>query len=329
MLKVEVFRGQNVESSHYVKAIVINSKDKVIYSTNNGKDFIYPRSSIKIFQSIPLILSGAAGHYNLNDKQIALSASSHFGEKMHIKYLSKWLKKIKIKENLLRCGVHNPLNIESSNKLLMSGKKSSELYNNCSGKHLGMITTCMYKNYSINNYVNLNHPIQKEILSILESFTETKVKNKFKSIDGCTLPQYAFSIESLTLAMLKVSCFNKLQSDISLCLNKLLYCITNNPFFIGGSNRFDSELIKITKGRIFCKQGAEGVLLFSDMKNKYGGVLKVKDGNNRAIPAATLSLLKKIGSLNINELNKLKKWNPEILFNHSNKKVGMIKYLNI
>ena len=86
-----------------------------------------------------------------------------------------------------------------------------------------------------------------------------------------------------------------------------------------------NELIKITKGRIFCKQGAEGVLLFSDMKNKYGGILKVKDGNNRAIPSATIKLLRNIKSITKNEVEKLKKWDPEFLYNHSNKKIGLIK----
>ena len=122
MLKVNIYRGKLVESTHNVKIFVINNKHKIIYSTNNDSDYLYPRSSIKIFQSIPLVLSKAANYYKINEKQLALSASSHFGESKHIKFLKNWLKKINIKENVLRCGVHNPLNIESSNKLLLSGK---------------------------------------------------------------------------------------------------------------------------------------------------------------------------------------------------------------
>ena len=98
MINVEIFRGKYKESLHKVKAIVINSKNKVIYSTNNDRDYVYPRSSIKIFQAIPFILSGAAKYYNLNDKQITLSTSSHFGEISHIKQLKNWLFKLNIKE---------------------------------------------------------------------------------------------------------------------------------------------------------------------------------------------------------------------------------------
>ncbi|MBI28802.1 MAG: hypothetical protein CFH21_00665 [Alphaproteobacteria bacterium MarineAlpha5_Bin11] len=325
MINVEIIRGNQTESIHKVKSLVINSKNKVIFSTNNDSDYIYPRSAIKIFQAIPLIYSGAADFYNINEKQISLSSSSHFAENKHVHYLEKWLKIINIRETNLKCGIHNPLDLDSSNKLLLSGKKSSQIYNNCSGKHLGMITTAKYKNYNISDYTNFSHPIQKTILSVLQKFTEFDACKSFKAVDGCGAPQYAFPIESLALAMSKLSCFDQLELKISLSLHKLLYCIIKYPFFIGGTNRFDSEIITVTKGRIFCKLGAEGVLLFADMKKKYGGVLKVEDGNNRAIPSAAISLLKKLKSISSSEERKLKKWNPELIYNFSKTKTGFIK----
>ena len=75
---------------------------------------------MKIFQSIPLVISGAAEHYNLNDKQLAISSSSHFGESNHIKILENWIKKISINQKYLQCGIHNRLNLNSSNNLLFS-----------------------------------------------------------------------------------------------------------------------------------------------------------------------------------------------------------------
>ena len=67
--------------------------------------------------------------------------------------------------------------------------------------------------------------LEKYILQILENFTEYKIKKINKSIDGCSAPQYSFPIESLALAMSKVSCYSQLQFDISISLNKLLYSI--------------------------------------------------------------------------------------------------------
>ena len=68
MIKVNVRRGDQIESVHEVKVAVLDSSEKIIFSTKNNKDITYPRSAIKIFQSIPLILSGAAEFYNLTDK---------------------------------------------------------------------------------------------------------------------------------------------------------------------------------------------------------------------------------------------------------------------
>ena len=316
MIKVYILRANQIESIHKIKALVLNSNEKIIFSTGNNDDITYPRSAIKIFQAIPLIISGASEYYKLNDKQIALSSSSHFGEPNHIMHLKKWLKKINLKEKNLLCGIHNPLSLEYSNKLLLSQKTPTPIHNNCSGKHLGMLTTSKYMNFKINNYTNFNHPLQKIILNILEEFNNYKISKKYMAIDGCGAPQYAFPLKNLALSMLKISFFYKLRFDLSLAINKLFSCIIDNPFYIGDSRRLDSQIIKITKGKIFCKIGAEGIFMFADMKNNFGGILKVVDGNQRALPIATIELLKKIGSINKEECNELKKLQSSILYDN-------------
>ena len=148
MFSVEIKRGNLTESIHEIKSIVLGPKNKIIYSNGYDNDYIFPRSAIKIFQAIPLIQSGAFAYFNINEQQIALAASSHFGENKHIYYLKNWLKKINLSEKYLKCGIHNPLDIKSSNKLLLKGKKPTSIYNNCSGKHLGMITTSIFNKYT-------------------------------------------------------------------------------------------------------------------------------------------------------------------------------------
>ena len=78
-IHVDFIRGKKIESSHRVKALVTNIDGKILFSTNNDNDFFFPRSSIKIFQAIPFVMSGAAKKYKLNGKQIALACASHKG----------------------------------------------------------------------------------------------------------------------------------------------------------------------------------------------------------------------------------------------------------
>ena len=65
--------------------------------------------------------------------------------------LKEWVKKINIRIEDIKCGVHNPLDSKSTEKLFLSGNRPYQLYNNCAGKHLAMLTTCKLNKFSINN----------------------------------------------------------------------------------------------------------------------------------------------------------------------------------
>ncbi len=191
-ITANIYRGKLIESSHKIKCYIGSAKNGKIFSTNNENDIIYPRSSIKIFQAIPFAASGAINLLNLNKKQIALACSSHCGEKFHINELQDWLKKTNVKASELKCGIHNPLDKQSTEKLLLSGTKPHQLYNNCAGKHLAMLSNCIINKFSKKNYVNFDHPHQKKIREIFSKFTENKIIKQNYGIDGCSAPQYAF-----------------------------------------------------------------------------------------------------------------------------------------
>ena len=320
-LKTIVKRGKIEESVHEVKCLVKDTNFKTLLTTNNNKDIIYPRSSIKIFQALPFVLSGALKKFNLDNKIIAIACASHSGESQHLNILKNWIKKIPISIDNLKCGSHCPLNNESSNNLLLSGNLPNQLHNNCSGKHLAMITGCIAYKMPFDDYLNFNHPYQKLIRNSLEHFMDYKIQNKCIGIDGCSAPQYAFPINNLADSMVRLQ---KKNNYYSLSINILLRAIKKNPKLIGGSNSFDSEIIKHTGGRIFCKGGAEGVLLFSDSKKNIGGILKIIDGNNRAIPPIAIKIFEKLKLFNEKEKNYFHKWKKQKIYNHANIEVGEI-----
>ena len=319
-------RGNLVESSHLVKCIVKNSTFNNVLTTKNDKDFVFPRSSIKIFQALPFVISGSYKKFDLNRKILALSCSSHTGEDRHIKILKEWLMKINLSISDLKCGIHNPVDRKSSEKNLLKGELPSQLHNNCSGKHLAMLTGCLSKNIDIKKYLNTKHPYQKLIRDSLEYFTDSKIKKKSISIDGCSAPQYAFQLKDLASAMVKLSIEKEKKSNYGIALLKLLNSIKKYPELIGGKKRFDSETIKVSQGRIFCKGGAEGVLLFSDLEKKIGGIIKVVDGNERIIPIVAIKIFQKLKILNKIELTKLQRYSNSKIYNHAGKKVGSIVF---
>tara|TARA_Y100001970_G_C14244893_1_gene867447 strand:- start:297 stop:1292 length:996 start_codon:yes stop_codon:yes gene_type:complete len=317
-------RGKTIESLHESKCIIKDIKYNTFFSTHHDKDLTYPRSAIKIFQAIPFVKSNSQKKYQLTQKQIAISCSSHCGEPEHIKVLESWIKKIRVNVNALKCGIHNPLNLKSSNKLLLNGIMPNQLHNNCAGKHLAMISGCKSKNLDFKNYININHPYQKKIRECLEYFTECKIKKIQEGIDGCSAPQYAFPLENLSIAMINlIKSFEenkRYSSEVKILLN----AIKKYPQLTGSKTIYPCVLMKTTKGKMFAKGGAEGVLLFAHKEKKVGGVIKVLDGNERALPSIANSIFKKFNILNKTELNKLSKWNNEKIFNHAKKNIGSI-----
>jgi len=319
-----VTRGKEPESHHEAKCIIKDLQKNIIFSTKNNNDLIFPRSAIKIFQAIPFVSSGAINKFHLNSNQIALACSSHSGETIHIKEIVKWVKKLGIPIYKLQCGIHNPLNLNSSNKLLLSGKKPNQLYNNCSGKHLGMLSGSIANNYNISDYLQFNHPYQLKIRKILELYCQKKILKKNFAIDGCGAPQYAFSLNDLSEALINlVKSYQRLfnnASEVQLLMNSVF----SNPNMIGGSLKFDSYLIKTCNKKLFCKYGAEGVFLFAHLTKKIIGIIKIKDGNERALPSVVCTLLKKLNITSPEENKKLLFWIKTPIENHSKKITGRI-----
>ena len=64
--------------------------------------------------------------------------------------------------------------------------------------------------------------------------------------------------------------------------------------------------------------------MFAHLKKGISGVVKVTDGNERAIPITIMNIFKKLKIMNKSELRNLQRKEDFNLKNHAEKKIGFI-----
>lgn len=159
-IAVKVLRNGLVESIHRADIVVVNKTGKIIYKYGNPNKFTYIRSSAKPIQAINVVKSGAYNYFNFSLKELAIMCSSHFSQKVHVEVIKNILNKLKLDKSYLKCGKTRSRKKRIAIKQAENNQKKSSILNDCSGKHCGFLSIAKYKNYNINNYLNINNPVQ-------------------------------------------------------------------------------------------------------------------------------------------------------------------------
>jgi len=318
---VEVTRSNFTESVHHGVAVLINSSGEVLREWGNSNILIYPRSALKPIQSLNLYKDGVAEGLNLSDDFIALTTASHHAEPIHQKMINNWLKKINLKEKHLSCGPSWPWNIKDQFKAHTKYKIKRRIFHNCSGKHCGHLAVSKYKNLPIKNYQNKNHPIQKDLIQLIEDLSKYKIKNV--GVDGCTLPNPLMPLKKFAFAAAQLADYKKL-NDHSAIAKRIFNSCIKFPEIAGGSKSINSILTKLSNGKVFVKNGAEGVFVAIIPELKSALAVKIIDGASRAAEVAIAGLISELKIINNDQIEKLKK-SP--IKNSAGKIIGSMKWI--
>ena len=318
---VEVIRGGFTESTHRGVAVLINSNGEILQEWGNSNTLIYPRSALKPIQSLNLYKDGVAKALGLSDNLIALTTASHHAENIHQKMINNWLKKINLKEKHLSCGPSWPWNIKDQFKAHSKYKVKRKIFHNCSGKHCGHLAVSKYKNLPIKNYQNKDHPIQKDLIKLIEDLSKYKIKNI--GVDGCTMPNPLIPLKKFAFAVAQLADYKKL-NEYSTIAKRIFDSCVKFPEITGGSKSINSILTKLSKGKIFVKNGAEGVFVAIIPEQKSALAVKIIDGASRAAEVAIAGLLSELKIINNEKINKIKK-TP--IKNSANQIIGSMKWI--
>lgn len=290
---VELWRGGLLESTHQGHAVLCDEAGQIVQAWGDPERIIFPRSSCKMIQALPLVESGAADAFGLTARQLAFSCASHQGEALHVGAARDWLAGIGLGEPDLRCGSHEPYDRAERDRLICDHEGPCQLHNNCSGKHSGFLTVTKHLKAGP-EYVEIDHPLQKAIRAATEEVTGEGVAGY--GIDGCSAPNFAMSIGGLAKGMAAFAAAGD-GSVRGRAMQRLRDAMAAHPEMVAGEGRACTELMRAMGGKVSLKTGAEAVFVAMIPEKKLGLAIKIEDGNSRASEAALVGILAQLGVL--------------------------------
>jgi L-asparaginase II len=280
-----------VESVHRGAVAIADSDGNLVLSIGNLERPIFPRSAVKLLQAIPLVESGAADAYRLDDGELAIACGSHSGEAMHLATVRSLLAKSGIEERHLACGAHLPLSERAARELLRAARGPLPIHNNCSGKHAGMLATAKHLGQSLEGYQRPEHPVQKAIKRVVSETCGVELGAESIGIDGCSVPTFAVPLASLARGMARLGTGQGLPLSHAQAARRLMDACFASPDLVAGEGRIDTVVMHAFGPKVFVKGGAEGVHCAALPDLGFGLALKMDDGAKRGADAALTEIL--------------------------------------
>jgi L-asparaginase II len=324
---VAVTRGGFVESVHDVAACASDADGNARLVMGDVDVPVFLRSAAKPFIAAAIVEAGVADRFALGDREIAVIAASHNGEPFHVATVRGILEKIGLPESALQCGTHPPYGA-AARALTESGEAASAIHNNCSGKHAGILALCIVLGADPATYLEASNPAQQAILAFCARMTGDDPATWPVAVDGCGIPVFATPLRRAALAFARLASLEGIEDDDARALERVRRAIIAEPAYVAGTDRFDTDLILATEGRVVGKGGAEGVQCDALLPSGLGLALKVIDGSRRAGSPAAVALLGELGALDENADRALQRHaHPEIR-NVAGRVVGRVETLD-
>lgn len=325
-VRVVLWRGDLAESEHRVRVAVWRDGG-LVRAAGDVESPVYLRSSAKLFQALVTHVTGAADRFAMSDAELALACGSHGGEPFHTETAAGLLARVGLGPSHLQCGAHPPSYDPAARDLVRAGVEPSALHNNCSGKHSNMLAACVAMDWPTDTYLEFPHPVQQMNVAHLAAFAGLRPRDVTLGIDGCSAPNFAIPLSASARAFaLWANPDAATAAGVPAFLvdgaRRYAAALTARPEMIAGTKRVDTDLIRLTGGRVLSKMGAEGVWCIGVAGAGIGIAMKAEDGAGRAPYAVGLALLRELGVLTDTVWDALTPYHDPLLRNHRRLVVG-------
>jgi L-asparaginase II len=212
--------------------------------------------------------------------------ASHDGRAEHLSTAKEILATAGLTEDALGNTADYPLDPDAQEAAIRAGGVKTALQMNCSGKHSGMLATCVHNGWDLESYLHVEHPLQQRITEMVPQLAGEEAS--FIGVDGCGAPAHAMSLAGLARAFRSVAI-----AQDSTAAGQVASAIRQHPEMLGGPTRDITLLIQGVPG-LLGKDGAEGVFAIA-LPDGRAIAIKISDGANRARPPVMKFALQALG----------------------------------
>ncbi|HVT22305.1 MAG TPA: asparaginase [Mycobacteriales bacterium] len=277
----EVVRGGFVEGRHRGAVVVLRGSD-ALFEVGPVDLPMLPRSSAKPLQAKGMLDCGL----QVDDAQLALVCGSHTGEQMHVDGVRKLLAGVGLDESALDNTASMPGDSKARRARTVAGEGPARITHSCSGKHAGMLATCVAAGWPTAGYRDPAHPLQVRLREVVSELTGDPVTATL--VDGCGAPLFAVTLRGLARGFAAVA-----TAEGGTNAGRCAAAMRAHPELVAGTGHVTTTLMQGAPGLV-AKDGAEGVyaVAFADGT---AAAVKIDDGASRAQLPVLVEALRRCG----------------------------------
>jgi L-asparaginase II len=330
---VRQLRNGVVESVHRGDIVEVDAAGRMLRLLGDADRVVNLRSTVKPFGLVALLRAGGRQEFDLTTEELAIMASSHSGEDVHVRTIQAMYRRIGIPQGVLATGTEGmPLDALTAARLARDGERPSALRHMCSGQHSVFILLAKLGGWELETYWHEDHPAHALYREAVADAYNVKVDRLVTGIDGCGILTYAFPLREVARAYAILADPDALPAnDPRTALAKHLVTVRDamraHPELVAGNrDRLDTSLMKASGGRVVSKGGMEalrGVGILPGARGEGSGAsgiaVKIEDGDgyDRGTWAASVEALRQAGVLEGQALRVLSRYHrPPLLDPH-------------
>jgi L-asparaginase II len=333
---VRQIRGRIVESEHRGHIVEADVDGRMVRVVGDPERLVALRSCVKPFGLVALLEAGGIPAFDLTPPEIALMASSHSGEDLHVRTLQGVFRRAGVSQTLLACGAEGmPLDSLTSARLARDGERPSPIRHMCSGQHAASLLLARMRGWPMETYWQEDHPAQVEYRLAVARCFGTTPDRLAPALDDCGLPTWAVTLRELArayafLAEPAAVLRTDPRAPVAPILQVIRDAMLDHAEMVAGTReRLDTSLMKGLPGALVSKGGQEGLRAVALLKvapgkagrngassrKATGLVVKIEDGSGheRAAWATAIEALAQAGVLDGQPLRMLSRYHRPVM----------------